>query len=828
LPDARQTPEITRVRELLLSRDSKVRLPDGREVESLVQLGPWSGDAWGESQSGVEREPPKPAEGYSVISGRVTDPDKIPIAYMPVEVDRMRAPRVVTQRPDGSFVTYLTDEKGRYALMISGEGDTRVSVLPAGDSPFSGGLSAQVAVEPGEVIENVDVMLVYGKTFAGYVIDEVQKPLKGMRVDATVRESDDRMRRQTTTDERGYFELRGLPMVGAFDSMLIQGQGYETILDTQLSYEESPKTYVMKPSVQATIMARIGATGEPAKEEVDSHLISLGTSRPVNRGARRYLAGSFQNGPTAMDVPQEGYWRVALTMKGKDGRESSGSAEFHHTAAAPAHVEVDLWPTQSAGATVRIGDIGGPPLVGGIVRMATDSKVGEASSGSVDEFGRHFLEATTDAEGAFRFDAVGPGKYMIDLRHPEYVFYEPQQFVVLPEGKVAQDVYVAMRGGAFYGSVMDDDGNPAKGWTVMAEEPRSRSLGQPRDYSVTVDEQGFFRIVGLPACNMWLRVNTAEGRIRLTEPYPLGPGEEREVNFDFSGRVLVRAHVTLNGEPAFGKVRSIFFWYEDEPYFDVVRVAEDSSLEVRLIPGMVEMTVSSPNTIGRPHSLRIAPEPKSQVIDLPLHTVDALLLVEFPEGKPAFSGQLILAHPGVTHLVSPTIVRMPVTQEVRRIPNLLAGVYRASLVTNDDAWTGTTEVVEVGPGRENFFHLKMQRLATSVQVGAWSEGELPTGDYATLRFDVSEAMLGMGTNLVANLVARPTGNAVAVRAVRLVQGQSVLAQDTHPGLLGKDKWGPLYRLTVPAGVAGTVTLEAELRGDGGSDTSGTIHLAPAQ
>lgn len=130
------------------------------------------------------------------------------------------------------------------------------------------------------------------------------------------------------------------------------------------------------------------------------------------------------------------------------------------------------------------------------------------------------LTTVADDAGAFRFDGLPPGRFVVSASKPPFVTSEfgasspgkPGAPVALAAGDTRRDVVVRLlRGAAITGTVVDPFGEPAPfqymsvlrrtltatGRSLVAASARGAAFGTVASYGVTTDDRGVFRFYGL-------------------------------------------------------------------------------------------------------------------------------------------------------------------------------------------------------------------------------------------------------------------------------------------------------------------------------------------
>jgi Carboxypeptidase regulatory-like domain len=124
------------------------------------------------------------------------------------------------------------------------------------------------------------------------------------------------------------------------------------------------------------------------------------------------------------------------------------------------------------------------------------SSIGRTPSGRPEEH-----SAVTDQSGAFAFDSLAAGPYIVTAQHLNYPnMRNVRKNVDVKAGEVSDNVTLELTPGAsITGHVFDQDGDPLPGCNVHAQPPGNRPRnGQPGENSNS-DENGEYRLYNLAA-----------------------------------------------------------------------------------------------------------------------------------------------------------------------------------------------------------------------------------------------------------------------------------------------------------------------------------------
>jgi uncharacterized GH25 family protein len=125
----------------------------------------------------------------------------------------------------------------------------------------------------------------------------------------------------------------------------------------------------------------------------------------------------------------------------------------------------------------------------------------------------------TDATGAYTFTTVTPGNYFLVAQHSGFIngFFmrtangSSPETIAVQAGETVSKIDIRLLAGAVIsGTVLDEDNQPLEGAQVSAVRMRYQKGGQQVEQpmkSVTADDQGNFRLYGLPEGNYFVRVD---------------------------------------------------------------------------------------------------------------------------------------------------------------------------------------------------------------------------------------------------------------------------------------------------------------------------------
>jgi len=225
------------------------------------------------------------------------------------------------------------------------------------------------------------------------------------------------------------------------------------------------------------------------------------------------------------------------------------------------------------------------PLTSSISGHVTTADTGAAVRGAEVRLamdGRFSRLVTTNGEGRFALRNLPAGEYrltvsktgFITLEYGQQRPFETASTITLGEGQSATGNVALLRGGAIFGRVLDEFGDPSVGTRVQVLRNRAESGGRrllPVGMVDQTDDTGAFRIYGLPPGEYYVAASTGlidaikrdppvyyPGTMSFAEAQPITLGAGAEASADFQIGEVARAAtvsgvvLTSSGAPAPG------------------------------------------------------------------------------------------------------------------------------------------------------------------------------------------------------------------------------------------------------------------------------------
>jgi Carboxypeptidase regulatory-like domain len=225
------------------------------------------------------------------------------------------------------------------------------------------------------------------------------------------------------------------------------------------------------------------------------------------------------------------------------------------------------------------------PLTSSIQGRVTTSDTGAPIRGAEVRLSTEFRFSrlvTTNGEGLFELRNLPAGEYrltvsktgFITLEYGQQRPFETASTITLGEGQSATGNVALLRGGAIFGRVLDEFGEPSVGTRVQVLRNRAESGGRRLllvGMADQTDDTGAFRIYGLPPGEYFVAASTGlidaikrdppvyyPGTMSFAEAQPITLGAGTEASADFQISDVARAAtvsgvvLTSSGAPAPG------------------------------------------------------------------------------------------------------------------------------------------------------------------------------------------------------------------------------------------------------------------------------------
>jgi Carboxypeptidase regulatory-like domain len=404
------------------------------------------------------------------------------------------------------------------AYRIRGFGKAKVTVLAAATG-FAEARSKPVAIEPGQVVAGVDLVLTAGTLIAGKVTDQHGTPVIGAQITAT----------PISAGSAG--SAGGAGGAGSAGSPDATGAPLDVFTDEAGEYKLGPVTGTVELHATAYGHGEVrrtielvpvrGATPGEQREDLllvvaDASVAGIledATGAPVG-GAHLDVVGGVSDGRHAI-VAADGTFTIDLLPAGRL------RLHIEHPAYPPDDVEVIAAADNQARARLRLA------LGGGVEGALLDASSGApipsvtlAASGPANAL----AEASTDTAGRWKLGPLKPGRWKIAIKQPGYLAQVRELDVPVahtPGGTSVRDIRLELARGALVGGTVRD----ARGQRITAAHVvvTAAAGGGPTCEGDT-DGQGEFRLHDCPTGE--LDVVASKAGVRGATRTTVRPGDE--------------------------------------------------------------------------------------------------------------------------------------------------------------------------------------------------------------------------------------------------------------------------------------------------------------
>ena len=728
----------------------------------------------------------------------------------------------VAQSPQGeeqdyTSTTAVSGEDGSYTANAAPHGPVKAFLnVPPGRFLYAPP-AKEIILREGEHREDLNFTLDPGNPIEGIVTTEAGDPIEEARIVATMGGAT----REATTGLDGRFFLEGVPPNGTLETLTAAHPDYQPETRTNLSSMDGEQRFRLKQSNDIVLAVSWALDRTPVTFYAYRLLKQNSTGLYIDM-QRDDIKVESEDGRTVLENVEEGLWRAEVTVLAPDGTPTDirGSAEFELAQGEKSReIPVEITMGRMISGVVVDAPVDGEAVAGARIEFVPPSA----------GFGRfpppdapfEFPTTFTDSGGYFEFQGMAPGNYTLVAEKEDMVTPEPVD-VEVPFGQNPEPLRIVMpQGATVYGQVIDREGNPAGDIAISFSLQRPNADGWTYKGTKT-DEDGNYRFSGLTAGSHYVWVRGSE--LRDNSQFDLGKGEEKEINFDFSGGVSVSGTVYLNGEPAFPKIQNIqFVGAEDRGRRGWTGLEPGGTYETQVQPGEYFVQFAgTENLRGNLPPFSIYGEPQQQEKDFYIESAEVDVIVEFPEGVAFQPGQIVMS-PRERSLRY-AFVRAEMRQENRHLLNLIAGEYQATFTTFDGQWRGEVDWRHYGPETDNLIQIPLRKTVRGIRLGGWKPGDLVNTAFTTLSFDATPYIESEG--VIEIILTYEAGrHAVETGAVRLYRGSERISMEDERGWTGADHWNNSYTLYLDEYEEdASYTIEANLRGDGGSDSTGSVYM----
>lgn len=736
-----------------------------------------------------------------------------------------------------------TEGDGTYTISSVYPGELGGGVVAFEDEEYAATAEVTIALAPGEHKSGVDFTVEVGDVIEGVVLNEDGEPIEGASISFHIASARTH-RPPIQTDAEGYFRIGGLEVDAVVGHISVYHVDYQGEHLNNVSALDGPQTIVLKRTRTVELMVRDGASGAPSPRydytlKMEQYM-GPGQTGWMTDYSRRRTEVRDPEGRTEIARLHTMTYRIeAIEFDPEDDSPTGrrGAVEFDMSASeAPERVVVELAPGRTIRGRVVMADTG-QPVAGAKVSIHQHHLPWMSQMETAEE------QVETNSSGQFEISDVFPGTHRLRVVKDDLQPRERTEVVVSADRDPPAVEIALVGGGAIFGTVHGQDGEPLEGIVITAmPEEMMWGMEPSAAFTAETDEDGAYRIEGLKAGNIHLTAQFRERGTQQSRHVDLSAGEEREVNFEVEGQIEVTGRVVLNG--AAPQMSAYFFQPERaltsedilQDIYDVQRTTQlifqpagGSEYSAFVEPGSYSVRMRSFLFMGGGNGfvvgqVDVAPEPARQEFDFEVQTQSAEVVVTSldPEGlRPFPRGTMRLSQRSPSGREYEDVVQMQQNRETMRLQQIPEGEYRVAFRSGsgDDEVSGDSEWTPIGEGLENVI-VVFVGVDTAVEVGRWTPSQI-TEEATELTWDLTPHLTEGGSK---EFEFNYTGgmHALVVERVEIVANGNVVSSDSHVGWAGAVARDTVYRLEVPAG--GSVQLGARVRGHGGGDSNGVVKM----
>lgn len=710
-----------------------------------------------------------------------------------------------------------TDVTGEYLIPGITARTLEIQAIPSLDSPFAPSENRVKHLLESEDHLEEDFVLTEGDIIEGLVVDEDEEPIGGATVEALTIFGI----KKIFTDGEGSFRVSGIPQGKAIETLTVSHPEYQPEQRTRISMFDGLQKFILKQTNLVTLRVEWSFDNTPVEFYTYRILKKLSYSDLfVNLGNEEVVVEN-PDGMATLGTLGSGTWQVDVTVLTPEKTQTDirGSAQFELTTGQQGKlVVVSIDTGRRVKGRVVLNEQDGVPVEGAEIKFLPPSA----------GFGRYIMPGEpfkispviTDASGSFEFEGIPPGHFTLSCQKENLCAPGAIDLVVPYEDDPQPLEIIMLEGGTISGTIIGVSGSYLEGAKIVLSEQRLDADGW-NNREVTTNENGYYEFTGLHAGVHYVWAYAEDGK-HDSQSVNLGPGEDIELNFNFSENIHLSGTILFNSEPAPAGLM-YHFVAEGQAMSNWSSIGPNGTYESLVSPGKSIVRFSTGAPGGQTPSFVIPDSPNIQNRDLDFPVVNVDVVIEFPSEEQFEPGTLVLLPE--ESVLRYGFYRVNMHQSNRHVVSLFGGKYQGTFRSKNGEWHGQTEWVTLDPDLTNTIVIEVKKTTGLVRIGGWSPGQLSMTDYTPLSFDITPLLESAGS--IQILVNYETGrHAVEIGGVSLLENGVLVSEDGHRGWSGADHWNNQYNLRLNELHRGLqYILEVRLRSDGGTDSTGSVFFS---